>query len=233
MIDEKIYTLDPQETNVLASCEENNLVSGDERILKELKALRLGNFYQNKIYVTKLRDRSFRENDINPPELNRAFLELNNICKRDCWFCGYYGVKRSSGCIGCNKWNENGKNLTTKRWKEILDELSNLECQDIFLKGGDLTLSWEKTMDILDHASELFSNIYITLHQQSVSRTVMDDLADKSKLIIQTENFKDTPSDDLIYLLTLRPEERTKLELDEIDFKNKIIDFIVEDTDAL
>jgi radical SAM protein with 4Fe4S-binding SPASM domain len=233
LIDEKIYTLDPQETNILASCEENNSVSEDERILRELKALRLGNFYPNKIYVTKLRDRSFRESDVNPPELNRAFLELNNICKRDCWFCGYHGVKRSAGCIGCNKWKEKGENLTTKRWMEILDELSKLECQNIFLKGGDLTLSWDSTMDILDHASGMFSNIYITLHQQSISETIMDDLANKSKLIIQTENLKNTLSDDIIYLLTLKPEERIKLENDNVEFKNKIIDFVIDDAISL
>lgn len=233
LIDKKIYMLDSQETDVLTSCEKNDLVSEDEQILKDFKALRLGNFYPNKMYITKLRDRSFRESDLNPPELNRAFLELNNICKRDCWFCGYYGIKRSSGCIGCNKWKENGKNLTTKRWKEILDELNNLECQNIFLKGGDLTLSWDSTMDILDYASDMFSNIYITLHQQSVSEAIMDDLANKSKLIIQTENLNDTLSDDIIYLLTLRPWDKMTLDGDVVEGKNKLIDFIIDDASSL
>ncbi|NMC60730.1 MAG: radical SAM protein, partial [Candidatus Methanofastidiosa archaeon] len=101
LIDEKIYALDPKETELIALCEKNKSVSGSEEFLNEIKALRLGNFYPNKKYILKLRNRSLRQEDASsyPPELNRVILELNNTCERDCWFCGYYGVKRSAGCI--------------------------------------------------------------------------------------------------------------------------------------
>lgn len=101
----------------------------------DFKKLRLGNFYLNKIYVQKLRIGSppIEEQQIgNPPKLYRAFLEINNSCKRDCWFCGYYGIRRSLGCMGCNKWNQNGEPLPTEKWKKLIDDLRNFKLQKHF-----------------------------------------------------------------------------------------------------
>ncbi len=82
LIDTKIYALNQQETKLVTACEKNDPISGDEKLLNELKQLCLGNFYPNKIYVQKLRVGS-RENKYNPlhpiepPDLHRAFLEIN------------------------------------------------------------------------------------------------------------------------------------------------------------
>ena len=88
-----MYALNPQETELITSLERNYPISGDEEFLKELKAYLLGNFYPNKTYIQKLRLGSASKTPSDPPEFDRAFLEINNSCNRDCNFCGYYGIK--------------------------------------------------------------------------------------------------------------------------------------------
>ena len=228
MMEGNIYALDSEETKIVESCEKN--VERENEFLRNLKKLCLGNFYDKIVYIEKLRLGSPIEESQpgHPPQLNRAFLEINNSCNRNCWFCGYHGVKRSSGCIGCNKWNENGEILSMERWREIIDELKDLDCMDIFITGGDLTLAWDKTLGILDHAARKFRKIYITLHEQSFSEKIAKDLTNKAQPIIQTENLDGImQSENSIFLLTIRPGEFKNLE----DNKGKkvMIDFVSED----
>lgn len=233
LIEGNIYALDSEETKLVESCEKNKIVEKENEFLGNLKKLCLGNFYDKRAYIEKLRLGSPIEKSQpgHPPQFNRAFLEINNSCNRNCWFCGYLGIKRSWGCMGCNKWNEDGETLTTERWKEIIDELKDLDCKDIFITGGDLTLAWDKTMDILDHADGKFERTYITLHEQSFSEKIVKDLTNKAQPIIQTENLDGIQSEDLIFLLTVRPEEFKNLK----DIKNKkvMIDFVSEDFSSL
>lgn len=236
LIDEKIYGLDQLETNIVTSCERNNPVVGNESFLKELKQLRVGNFYENRVYVQKLRIGSHvDETDpffpFSPPELHRAFLEINNSCDRDCWFCGFYGIKRSMGCMGCNKWRGDGKTLTIERWKEVIEGLNSLDCRDIFITGGDLTLIWDKAIDILDYADGKFCSIYMILHQESISSREIEDLKDKAKIIAQTEVLHDEQCDDIINLLIVKPGDLHAIK--KINGRNIMKDFIVHDKSCI
>lgn len=234
LIKEEIYPLEAKEARFIASCEKNLPVCGDEDLLKRLKRLCLGNFYLNKSYVQKLRVGTplADEQEIgNPPELYRAFLEINNLCNRDCWFCGYQGVKRSMGCMGCNKWRCHGKPLPVDRWMELIDELKYLKCRDLYISGGDLTLVWDKTMDILNYAKGKFINIYVKLHEQSLSENVMNDLKGKAKAIIQTDNPYCTQYGDSIFLLTIKPDNWKKFS--NFIGKNLLVDFVVDKVNAL
>lgn len=229
LIEGKIYSLNQEETEIVTSCEKNNPIQENIGLLNELKQLCLGNFYSNKRYMHKLRVGSPIEKDlqITPPEFFRAFIEINNECDKDCWFCGFQGIKRSSGCMGCNIWDENGESLTLERWKKIIDELKDLNCQEIFISGGDLTLEWDKTMEIVDYAYGKFVNIYITLQQQSLSEDIINDLENKTNLIIQTDNLKNIKSDNFNYLLVITPEHWD--DVSKIEGSNIIKDFIVEE----
>ncbi len=235
LIDGKIYSLNQQETELMTACEKNNPIYRDKEFLNELKQLRLGNFYPNKTYVQKLRAGSrVNEGDSlrapNPPELQRTFLEINNSCNRDCWFCGHYGIKRSLGCMGCNKWKEGDNVLDVEKLKNIIDELKNLDCKDIFITGGDLTLAWDRTKDILDYANGKFSNIYITLHQQSLSPEIRNDLLHKAKIIVQTES-NYIQSEDLTTLMVLKPEDWAST--GNIKGKDLMNDFAIPDRNSL
>jgi len=205
LIDEKIYILNQEETKIIIKCEKNEPVTTGEELLEELKRLRLGNYYPNRIYMQKLRLGSpfLTEYTV---DLYRAFLEINNVCNRDCWFCGYHGINRSLGCMGCNKWKESGRTLEAERWKEIIDELRDLYCKDIYIIGGDLTLAWNKTMTILDYADKKFDNIYMILHQQSLSQDKINDLDDRVKLIVQTEDLNRLNSHDFLTLQIVKTE---------------------------
>jgi hypothetical protein len=96
LIDAKIYALDQNETELMTSCENNNPIIRDDKLLYELKRLCIGNFYPKPIYVQKLKSDSYTTDKydplfpIAPPALHKAFLEINNLCHRDCWFCGYH-----------------------------------------------------------------------------------------------------------------------------------------------
>jgi radical SAM protein with 4Fe4S-binding SPASM domain len=232
LIEAKIYKLNLKETNLLKYCERNKPVKGNEGILCDFKQLRLGNFYLNMPFIQKLRAGSpYSENEGDPPSLYRAFLEINNTCNRDCWFCGYYGIQRSSGCMGCNKWDEYGETLSQERWKSAIDELQDLDCKDIVITGGDLTLVWDRAMDILDYAKGRFKNIYVILHQQSLSLRKINFLSDKASLIIQTDDLNVVNPNDLITLLVAKPENWNVI--NKRKDENIQIDYIIKDKNML
>lgn len=234
LIDNKIYALNQIETGIVTSVERNSLVSGDEKFLNELKMLRLGNFYNNKMYIEKIRfySRNAESALESTANLNRAFLEINNSCKRDCWFCGLYGVRRSLGCLGCNKWNEDGKPLEIERWKKLIDELRDLNCQVAIITGGDLTLDWDRTREILYYAEDKFNEIYIVLHQARLSEINMMDLHDRAKPIIQVEDINNETLECIpegsLPLLIVKPEQWHEVRDITTRSKNAIVDFVIE-----
>ncbi len=231
LINEEIYALNQEETEIVTSCEKNNSVSDQNGLLAELKRLRIGNFYPSKVYVQKLRVGSSHQ-DLqlgNPPELLRVFIEINNSCNRECWFCGSHGVKRSLGCMGCNKWKNNEDPLTIEKWKEVMRALIDLGCRDLFVTGGDLTLAWDKTMDLLNYADGKFQNIYLVLHQLSLTERVMNDVANKAKLIIQSEKSDNSSHGDYVSLVTVNPQNQNWEDISSTTGKNTMIDFVIED----
>lgn len=121
----------------------------------------------------------------NPPQLYRAFLEINNLCNRNCRFCGFYGIKNSKRCLSCNKWARNDEPLAIGTWRKLSDDLKDLGCIDHFVTGGDLTLTWDETKNIVDYAHGKFNNIYILIPQQNLFENIGDYLRNKAKLIVQ------------------------------------------------
>lgn len=232
LIDNRIYSLNKEETELIESSEGDNPVCGNEESLRELKQFRLGNFYTNRTYVPKMRDLSpTMESELERQNnLSRAFLEINNSCQRDCWFCGRHGIRRSLGCLGCNKWIENGRSLEIDRWKGLVDELRDLDCRDVFLTGGDLTLVWEKVTEILDYANNKFKNIYLILNQQSLSQRHMLDIDGKARPIIQTEKLNnDSLQEDLLYLLVVNADRYEEANTQTYINKNIAIDFVIKE----
>ncbi|OPX78341.1 MAG: hypothetical protein A4E45_01427 [Methanosaeta sp. PtaB.Bin039] len=234
LIDGTTYALDHGETELINNCENNIQIDKDNDTLKELKCIRLGNFYDNKIYVPKLKVGSpFVKDDplvpLYPPEIHRAFLEINNSCDRECWYCGYHGVKRSLGCMGCNKWENNDEPLGIERWREAINELEDLDCREIIITGGDLALAWDKTVEILNHAVGRFRQIYLIMHQESLSSEKMDHLEDKATLIVQTERPDSTKSNHLRYLVVVKSNEhKSKIKED-----NTIYDYIIAEENSI
>jgi radical SAM protein with 4Fe4S-binding SPASM domain len=228
-----IYSLDSSETKELSNAENNNSVNENSELYITLHKNCLGTFYSNNIFIDKIRLGPLM-NIENPVEFNlkNAFLEINNICNRNCFYCGYNGIKRTLGCMGCNKWDDCDDVLSLKKWKSLIDELVNLHCNNIVITGGDLTLEWKKSLEIIKYANGKFDNIQITINQKSLSKKIIQDINGLANLIIQTDNPNDITSKDFIYLLIIQSQNRQYYDKFE-GYKNVIFDFIVDGMDDL
>lgn len=233
LIEGEIFALDELETQVVSSFEGNNPVREDDDFVRDLRRHCLGNFYPLPVYIQKLRVGSpIYEDQINePPSLHRGFIEINNSCDRDCWFCGFHGIKRSCGCMGCNKWNESGDALSVKSWKMLVEDLRDLGCSELFITGGDLTSVWEKAMEILDHAQGNFSEIYLILHHHSTSDEIRKDLKGKATAIVQTEDQATAQFDGFMPLLIADASEGKYTNWTEVD--NSKVDFVIRDQNLI
>ena len=221
----KIYSLSKIETELLEQCEKNEPLDDKLDFLEELKKLCLGDFYHKKKYIHKLKASPLFTNEEirNPPPFYRAFLEINNECHIECDLCELNRINRLKGCMGCNIWDENSESLPLHLWKKLILEIGRLGCQDVFIKGGDITLDWKKTMEIVNIACQEISNVYVILHSKTVTKSIIQNLEDKAKIIIQTDDIKNI---DLNYIniLTLRPDKwNTPIE----SHKNLIIDHVM------
>lgn len=211
LLEGNLYSLTSSETQLIESCEKNQTVVGDEPFLKQLKKLCVGNFYDNKVYIEKIRYGSpLAEAQVGvPPRLNRVFLEIGNRCNYNCWYCGAHGVYRTLGCLGCNIWHESGNVVPEGRWRELIDEIVDLGCSSIVFTGGDLTLDWEKTMSIIDHAAGRVNDNIIVINARSYTDNIQADLNGKAKVIVQSED-PGVVHDDVLNLLLLPPDARVR-----------------------
>lgn len=228
LIEGTIYSLDGNESRIVAECEENKEISGSIGFLKDLQDACVGKFYEEKIFMEKLRVGSPIEEyqPGHPPYISKAFLEINNKCTQDCWFCGYNGISRSLGCMGCNKWLEEGDALSLKDWKQVVDQLVDLDCHSILLTGGDLTSCWETTLDIIQYARNSVKNVSVIMNINFLSEKILDDVKNQANLIINTENPGDISRDNF-YILTIAENEIDKT--NEISSENVSLDLISKD----
>lgn len=188
LIEGDIYALNQNESDVIKKCENCEPVEDSNPFLLDLKRRCIGNFYKSDVYIEKLRLGSPIQDYQRgrPPFIARAFLEINNTCENSCWYCGYHGIHRSLGCMGCNIWNETGKEICISQWKRIIDELKDLKCNSLIFTGGDLTSDWEKTRDLVTYSSGSFRDIHIILNESKCLPSVLDDLGINVHLILQT-----------------------------------------------
>ena len=232
LLEGSIYSLDHKESETIKMCEKHNPADENNEFLRKLQELCVGNFYENVTYVEKLRSGS-PLHEIQkglPPVLLRAVLEINNRCEQTCWYCGIRGLHRSLGCMGCNKWGEQGREVSLERWKEIIDALDDLECNSIWFTGGDLSMTWDKTLDLVNYANRTFGNIFVILNSQKITDTISGDLFGKAQIVAQMEN-PDGVKKEWINVITTEDHEIGSIEsLREINY---VIDFVSKDFFAL
>lgn len=189
IIDCEIYHLNEHQTELLMNAERNFPIVEDS-FFNSLNEKCLGNFYECPPYIQKLREGSrnmFDDLDL-PILIENVFLEITNKCNLNCSFCGG-SVKRLKGCMGCNKFdNENHTDLNLDTAIELIDDLERLNCQNLFIKGGDITLNWDVTLRIIDYTKDKFLNVIITLHESQYTEELFKSIQDKVKVIIQADN---------------------------------------------
>ena len=205
LIEGSVYSLDTNENQVILNCEKNGNVSTTDPFLVEMKNKCLGNFYNEKVFIEKLRVGSpmLDLQQGKPVNLQNVFLEINNTCNESCWYCGSKGVHRSSGCLGCNTWpDEIGTPLTPEEWKKVIDRLTDLKCQSLFLSGGDLTLAWELTKDLVDYAHLKFPQICVIVNSKQFTSIFAKDLKGKAFPMIQTDDITNINADERYLLIS-------------------------------
>jgi radical SAM protein with 4Fe4S-binding SPASM domain len=228
LIEGTVYSLNPEETIILRDCEKNLAVDPNNSFLSDLEKKCLGTFYENQVFIEKLRIGSPIEEfqPGRPPQFSRAFLEINNTCERTCRYCGFFGIHRSMGCMGCNIWDEPGQEISIGRWKNLIHELEDLDCKMVYFTGGDLTKDWERTLTLIDHAEGRFRNIFVCLKSDSLSGTIKKDLAQKATPIVQTDKLEEIPKEDP-YVLTL-PQDTSEEKMACFP-QNGAIEFLIEE----
>lgn len=211
LIDGNIHVLNEEETKLLTSAENNNIIEKSE-FFKGLKDQCLGDYYDSPPYIQKLRlgPRNMYDDLDAPPKLFKAFIEINNSCDQNCWFCGFNGIKRTLGCIGCNIWGEKDSPMDISLIKTLIDDLSALNCSSLFLKGGDLTKDWERTNHVINHACGKFENLFLTLNEKNCSEKHLNQLKGKVIIILQVEDLNDIQKygEDVFFLLISTGDEK-------------------------
>lgn len=209
LVEGNLYALNHLESELIKKCENNERIQNIDPFLSDLKRRCIGNFYEDKVYIEKIRLGSpIQDYQLGrPPFIARAFLEINNTCNRSCWYCGRHGINRNMGCLGCNKWDETGENLNIVTWKRIIDELKDLECNSIIFTGGDLTQNWAKTLEIVNYAGNAFEKKIVILNSGNFKDTFAEDLKNKAQILIQTED-QNIIQEQNLYLLSVDNEKK-------------------------
>jgi len=244
LITSKIYSLNSHEIFLISKAEKNEPVEYDD-FFNELKDLNLGKYYDNPIYIQKIRIGNFRgnlEEKYNSPlSIFRAFIELNNECDNTCDFCGFNGIKREQGCVSCNKWDDNSDYsdyLDLEKFKEFVDDIQKWGCSNIYLTGADLTKNFEKTLKIIDYVKDKFETIFIVLQSEKINKLLLNKIPNNIHILIQTDikslNNIEIESHKYTYVVNLKLKD--KLEFEEINKKLRlkyIFNFQIEKKDLV
>ncbi|NMB78638.1 MAG: radical SAM protein [Methanomicrobiales archaeon] len=232
LIEGDVHSLNEYETQLIRNCENNVELTTNEPLLDEMKERCIGNYYTTKVFIEKLRLGSpiLDYQPGQPPFIEKAFLEINNTCKLSCGFCGSRHIRRSSGCLGCNTWQEEGTPLEEEQWKEVIDGLSDLHCDSVYFTGGDLTLKWELLQQLLEYAQKKFSQTFVSINSRRFSAEVADYLEGKALPIIQVDNPAHIGTDHQFLLVT---DEREEFLKQIRSSKNLTIDRLVRDASEL
>ena len=204
IISGEIYHLDECQTDLLSDAEKNIPIV-ENSFFDSLNEKCLGNFYECPPYIQKLREgprNMFDDLDM-PILIEKVFLEITNNCNINCSFCGG-SVKRLNGCMGCNKFdNENKVDLNLDTIIEVIDDLERLNCQNLFIKGGDITLNWDVSLKIINYAKDKFLNVIITLHESQYCDEIFKDVPENIKVIIQVDTLNHVEKFDKACLILL------------------------------
>lgn len=149
-------------------------------ILQDNVKSNLGAFYDKKMYIEKIsKDPEWKKYLFFTPPLyfRRAFIELDNKCDSNCFFCNNDEYIRRNMCLGCNKFISEDKVLTEEDLFGVLEKLKKLECEEINFTGGNIFLDWSKTKKIVQKAYELkFKNINIIWGSKTIETSILNSL---------------------------------------------------------
>lgn len=181
-----------------------------------------------------------------PPVINRATIGVGNECNLSCDFCGSQGRINKMKCLSCNGDKQDYKEIIDLETAyEIIDVLAKYNCRQIYLKGGNLLLNWNKIKNIIEYAIKARINIILNLVTFIENSEIVEYIREKKiSLIIQKNinqdfNISDVISEvkkyeGIIYTYLFLAEYEMKNEVFNLynslykqNIKNVMFDFIV------
>lgn len=201
LFNEKVFHLDMELKNILIMAENNkslNEISKElgikreelEEKLKRIEANQVGGFYVNPPFIEKVTlHPSWKDNLFFklPPQLNRAFIELNSECNENCFFCDSKRYSLRFRCMGCRKRKIDSKRVTIEKWKEYLEQLYVLEIRELYITGGNVFLEIDKLKEIIGFSKKLgFRNITVVSGIKDMNAMIqLGDMAHGVRFIMQ------------------------------------------------
>lgn len=128
-----------------------------ESVLEKLENAKMGGYFDSCTYIEKVtllpnwKDKTFFKL---PPEIHRAFIELNDVCDSSCFFCDNKEYVVRFQCLSCSK-NNSTRKLSTENIKEYLEQLCYLGVKQIYLTGGNVFLDTDKLAEIISYSKQL------------------------------------------------------------------------------
>jgi len=187
-----IFPIERKEAELLSALENNQSLDpsvlnslGDgnkaDNLLKLLEEKQLGSYYCRPVHVEKVTKEANWADKLffrMPPQLHRAFIEIETKCLNNCKYCGSDSVIRRLSCMGCNKWDTASGIMPIYKVFQVLEQLKELDCKKLYFTGGDIFLDWGRTKEILSKAARLgFKDISVIWGGHSLPSKIIEFLA--------------------------------------------------------
>jgi radical SAM additional 4Fe4S-binding domain len=168
LISGDMISIDNNKLNVLLDCEKNipiDLIPNvDINFINELESLGLGMFYDKPVYIDRLSTDIPDALEVVVPmnyRINSFYIEIENKCNLDCVFCN----KNDDTLFrktGCKRWKISSGILDINNWKNVIDQVSKLSCNQIVFIGGEPLLNFEYLSNLVPYIKEhKISNILL------------------------------------------------------------------------
>jgi len=130
----------------------------DIGLLKKLESLELGKFYDNNVYVDKVRYGNPHGIYPIPTKVSKIYIQISEQCNLDCYFCNDTKVNRVTGC---KIYKEDGR-IDKEAYIKFINSSYLLGCRNMYILGGEPLLHKDLVSILIKTAHKRgYDNIYI------------------------------------------------------------------------
>jgi len=109
-----------------------------------------------------------------PHYLTRLFIELNNSCEHECFYCHNNNMIRTLGCYGCYVWSGEKKKMDVTTVKSLFKNAIQLGFQQIILTGGNLLKEWSTVKQLAPFFKDI--EVYTIVNLLMLNEDVINEI---------------------------------------------------------